>query len=145
MREKFWERFSLGELNAKEWEALCDGCAQCCLIRHVENNEVTVYGIACELLDIDNNRCHDYKNRLRRVPTCHKLTPNNVPQYNWLPDSCAYRRIHEGRPLADWHPLIAGHHYDMERKGVTVSHFAVPQHEVPKRRMQQHIIASWRL
>lgn len=145
MRENFWERYSLGELNAKEWEALCDGCAQCCLIREVENNQVTVYGIACELLDIDNNRCQDYKNRLRRVPTCHKLTPNNVPQYSWLPDSCAYRRVHEGRPLASWHPLLAGNRDEMRRQGITVSHFAVPQRDVSKRRMRQHIIASWPL
>lgn len=145
MRENFWEHFSLGELNAKEWEALCDGCAQCCLTRYVENQQVTVYNIACELLDIENNRCQDYRNRLKRVPSCHKLTPNNVPEYNWLPETCAYRRIHEGRPLANWHPLISGSQETMRQKGITVNHYAVPHGQVPKRRMAQHIIATWRL
>src|SRR5690606_21486399 len=82
LRERFWERLSLGELNKKEWEALCDGCGQCCLLRQVESNTVTVYGVACELLDIENARCRDYPQRLKKVPSCHRLTPENVPHYH---------------------------------------------------------------
>ena len=66
LRELFWQRYSLGELNRKEWEALCDGCGQCCLMRDVEGVEVTVYSVACELLDIENSRCSDYANRLKK-------------------------------------------------------------------------------
>lgn len=99
VRERFWERYSLGELNRKEWEALCDGCGQCCLKRYVEDGVVTVYGIACRLLDIETVRCRDYPNRLKKVPTCHQLTPTTVPQYDWLPETCAYRRLHQGKPL----------------------------------------------
>ena len=50
MRDRFWEKYSLGELNNREWEALCDGCGQCCLKRRVTDGEVTVYSVACELL-----------------------------------------------------------------------------------------------
>ena len=109
MRDRFWEKYSLGELNGREWEALCDGCGQCCLKLRVENSEVTVYGVACELLDIGTARCKDYANRLRRVPTCHELTPTSVPMYQgWLPESCAYVRVHKGQALPAWHPLLAG-------------------------------------
>jgi len=143
VRERFWEKYSLGELNGREWEALCDGCGQCCLLREVERQKVTVYGIACELLDIDNARCQDYANRLARVPSCHKLTPTTVPDYDWLPETCAYRRLHAGKPLPSWHPLLTGDREAMRRKGITVSHYAVPQKDVPKRRMSQHVIARW--
>ena len=81
MRENFWENYSLGELNAKEWEALCDGCGQCCLVREVNDNKVTVFNIACELLDISTSRCSDYSNRLKKVPYCHKLTAENNKNY----------------------------------------------------------------
>lgn len=145
MRERFWEHYSLGELNAREWEALCDGCGQCCLIRQVDGNEVTVYGIACPLLDIDNNRCMDYESRLKKETSCHKLTPENVPRYDWLPHSCSYRRIHRGEPLPDWHPLLAGDRKRMKRKGITVCGYAVPRSSVPRRRMDQHIIARWKV
>lgn len=145
MRERFWEKYSLGELNSKEWEALCDGCGQCCLIREVEDSTVTVYGIACKLLDISKSRCTDYANRLERVPECHKLTPNTVPQYDWLPDTCAYRRLHVGKPLPSWHPLLKGGRHKMRKKGITVSHYAVPLKDVPRRRMARHVVSTWRV
>ncbi len=145
VRERFWERYSLGELNRKEWEALCDGCGQCCLKRYVEDGVVTVYGIACRLLDIETVRFRDYPNRLKKVPTCHQLTPTTVPQYDWLPETCAYRRLHQGKPLPPWHPLLVGDRSKMRERGITVSHYAVPKDSVPRRRMRQHVIARWRL
>ena len=145
MRERFWENYSLGELNAREWEALCDDCGQCCLVREVEKSEVTVYSVACDLLDIENSRCSDYAGRLRKEPSCHQLTPGNVAQYNWLPESCSYRRIQRGEPLPAWHPLLAGSRKRMRRKGITVCSYAVPRQQVPRRKMPQHIIARWRM
>jgi len=144
VRERFWERFSLGELNRREWEALCDGCGLCCLLREVEGDQVTVYGIACELLDVDEVRCRDYDNRLRRVPACHQLTPRNVPHYHWLPETCAYRRLHQEKPLPKWHPLLTGDREQMRRRGISVSPDTRTAGSVPRRRMHQHIIASWR-
>lgn len=144
VRERFWERYSLGELNSREWDALCDGCGQCCLIRDVSDDAVTVYSVACELLDIDTSRCSDYQNRLTRVPSCHKLTPTTVPKCTWLPESCAYRRLYKGKSLPAWHPLLAGCRKRMRKKNITVHSYAVPQRSVPRRRMSQHIIARWR-
>lgn len=145
MREKFWERYSLGELNKREWEALCDGCGQCCLMREVDDHQVTVFGVACELLDLNTARCKDYENRTRRVPQCHRLTPETVPQYDWLPETCAYRRVHFNQPLPEWHPLLSGCKREMRRRGIKASTHALPADQVPRRRMHRHIIARWRV
>src|SRR5690554_3138217 len=100
---------------------MCDGCGQCCLIRSVESNQVTVYSVACELLDIEHSRCSDYEKRLEKVPNCHQLTAANVPRYNWLPESCAYRRLHRDEGLPAWHPLLTGSRQQMRREGIPVS------------------------
>lgn len=145
LRERFWERFSLGELNAREWEALCDGCGQCCLMREVDDSrgEVVVYSVGCPLLDVDTSRCTDYPNRLSRMKSCHKLTPENVPEYDWLPKTCAYRRVYKGKPLEKWHPLLAGDREKMIRKGHSVCGFALPYDGVPRRRLHRYVFETW--
>ena len=140
MREKFWKRYSLGELNRKEWEALCDGCGQCCLVREIEGNQVTVHNIACQLLDIEQSRCSDYANRLSRVPSCHQLTPENIRHYSWLPESCSYRRVYRGEKLPEWHPLKSGSRHKMRKLGITVCGIAVTARSVPRRKRDQHIL-----
>lgn len=145
MRPFFWENYSLGELNTKEWEALCDGCAQCCLIREVDNNQVTVFNLTCELLDANIGRCHNYEKRLELMPHCHQLKPSNVPDYNWLPDTCAYRLLHNKKPIPKWHPLITGSRSQMRKKNITVCKSAVPANQVPKRKHWQHIIQVWNI
>ena len=142
MRDRFWERYQLAELNAKEWEALCDGCGQCCLVRHVSEHAVSVFNISCELLNVSTSRCSDYAQRLSQVPHCHPLTAETVSQYSWLPDSCAYRRIHQGEPLASWHPLLAGSRQHMRELGITVSPSAKPRSQVPRHQRHQHLIKT---
>ncbi|MDT8878575.1 YcgN family cysteine cluster protein [Halomonas saccharevitans] len=143
MRERFWERFDLQELTDEEWEALCDGCGQCCLLKFQdeESGDLAVLNVACELLDIQSCRCSDYDNRFEKVPDCTQLTPERIDDFRWLPKSCAYRRVAEGRKLAAWHPLIAGGSERMHRKGVSVRSFAVSQREVPEEELEEHIIA----
>ncbi|MBH8580990.1 YcgN family cysteine cluster protein [Bisbaumannia pacifica] len=143
MRERFWERYPLHELTAEEWEALCDGCGQCCLLKleDADTGQVAVLNVACELLDIPSCRCGDYANRFARVPGCTRLTLERVEQFRWLPHSCAYRRLYEGRKLAAWHPLNAGDDRRLRRKGIDVSSFAVSQREVPEEYLEDHIIA----
>ncbi|MDN3520499.1 YcgN family cysteine cluster protein [Halomonas ramblicola] len=143
MRERFWERFPLAELTAEEWEALCDGCGQCCLLKFQDDDsgELAVLDLACELLDIGSCRCSDYANRFDRVPDCTRLTPERVDEFRWLPYSCAYRRVAEGRKLARWHPLLSGDSRRMHRKGVSVRGFAVSSRGVPEEAYEDHIIA----
>lgn len=145
VRERFWENYSLGELSNEEWEALCDGCGKCCLKREMDGDRVTVYGVACPLLDVETARCKDYPNRLKKVPDCDKLTARTVSRYKWLPDSCAYRRLDEGKPLPKWHPLLVGDDSLMQTLGISVSGYAVSSADVPRRRLKKHVIARHRI
>ncbi|QEA39534.1 YcgN family cysteine cluster protein [Pistricoccus aurantiacus] len=143
MRERFWERFALDELTQEEWEALCDGCGQCCLLKFEdeETGDIATLQLACELLDTRSCRCSDYPNRFATVPSCIQLTPAKVDRFRWLPESCAYRRVHEKRGLSAWHPLISGDPNSVHRAGISVSGFAISELEVPESHWDDHIIA----
>lgn len=143
MRERFWERFSLSEMSDDEWEALCDGCGQCCLVKleDEDSGDIVTLDLACRLLDIPHCRCSDYANRFTHVPGCTKLSLDNLPAFRWLPGSCAYRRLHEGRGLASWHPLVSGDPRSVQRAGIGVARFAVPEGSVPDDELEDHIIA----
>lgn len=142
VRDEFWKHYALNELRPQEWEALCDGCGQCCLVRHVNEHQVTVFNIACQLLDIEHSRCSDYHNRLEKVPYCHPLTPASVAQYSWLPESCTYRRIERGEDLPSWHPLLVGSKEQMHTLGITVNRSAVHVQHVPRHERHLHIIKT---
>lgn len=110
LREKFWKNYPLDQLTNTEWEALCDGCGLCCLVKlqDEDDGEVVYTKVACQLLDTQTAQCSDYANRKQFVPDCLQLTPKLVPQLNWLPKSCAYKRVDQGLDLPDWHPLLTG-------------------------------------
>ncbi|MBB3954308.1 YcgN family cysteine cluster protein [Novosphingobium sediminicola] len=109
MRDRFWE-LPLHRLSKAEWEALCDGCGQCCLhkVEDEDSGEIFMTNVACKLLDLRTGQCSDYKNRRAHVPDCIRLTPKSVRQLSWLPETCAYRRRGEDRPLPEWHYLLTG-------------------------------------
>jgi len=121
LRDKFWE-LPLEALNRAEWEALCDGCGRCCLhkLEDEETGEVIETNVACKLLDHGTARCTDYKHRKAFVPDCLRLTPKLVAQVRWLPETCAYKRRAEDRPLPSWHYLLTGSQDAMIRAGVSV-------------------------
>jgi uncharacterized cysteine cluster protein YcgN (CxxCxxCC family) len=118
----FWETKKLHEMTEAEWESLCDGCGLCCLVRFEDEEtlEVIPTRVHCQLFDPQVCRCSDYENRKATVPDCIKLTPFNVEALEWMPKSCAYRRIHEGRGLAWWHPLVSGDPETVHTAGVSV-------------------------
>tara|TARA_R100000458_G_scaffold5068_1_gene4124 strand:- start:158 stop:574 length:417 start_codon:yes stop_codon:yes gene_type:complete len=108
VEQEWYNTLSLDELNEEQWEALCDGCGKCCLLQlRSPDNKLTPLDLACPKLDIRAMRCTDYTNRLKNVPYCVDLTPEAVKKAYWLPDTCGYRLRAEGKPLYDWHPLIA--------------------------------------
>lgn len=119
--EPFWRRKTLAQMTAAEWESLCDGCGLCCLVRFEdEDGDVIPTRVHCQLFDPQACACTDYANRRATVPDCVKLTPGNIAKLPWMPLSCAYRRLHEGRDLADWHPLISGDPDSVHRAGVSI-------------------------
>jgi uncharacterized cysteine cluster protein YcgN (CxxCxxCC family) len=118
----FWETTPLTEMSAAEWESLCDGCGLCCVIRFEDENtgEIVPTRVHCKLFDPDKCTCSDYANRQAHVPDCIKLTPGKIAGLRWLPPSCGYRRVQEGRGLAWWHPLITGDPETVHTAGVSI-------------------------
>jgi uncharacterized protein len=121
-RKPFWEYKALGQMTVAEWESLCDGCGQCCLVRFEDEDtgEVIPARVHCKLFDSESCRCSDYPGRKAHVPDCVKLTPYNIEKLPWMPASCAYRRLHEGKTLPEWHPLITGDPESVHKAGVSV-------------------------
>jgi len=118
----FWRTKTLEQMTAREWESLCDGCGLCCLVRFEdeESGDIIPTRVHCRLFDAELCRCKDYAQRHRHVPDCIKLTPHNIEALEWMPKSCAYRRLHEGRGLAWWHPLVSGDPETVHQAGVSV-------------------------
>ena len=118
----FWKTKTLEEMSNAEWESLCDGCARCCLEKLEDEDTGKIYftHISCKLLDAGLCACKDYPNRSEQVPDCVRLTPENVRTLNWLPPSCGYRLVAEGRDLYWWHPLISGDPNTVHEAGVSV-------------------------
>jgi uncharacterized cysteine cluster protein YcgN (CxxCxxCC family) len=118
----FWEVKTLEEMSREEWESLCDGCARCCLVKleDADTAEIHFTDVGCTLLDAKTCRCRDYRRRRSRVSDCVKLTPETVRSLTWLPVTCAYRRLAEGRGLAWWHPLVSGTAETVHLAGVSV-------------------------
>lgn len=139
LRDRFWER-PIGDLTADEWEALCDGCGQCCLHKAEDEDTGAIYhtNVACKLLDIQHARCIDYPNRKRQVPDCVRLTPHLARTLEWLPDTCAYRLRADGEPLPAWHYLLCGDREAVHQVGVSVRGSAIS--ETVAGPLEQHLI-----
>jgi uncharacterized cysteine cluster protein YcgN (CxxCxxCC family) len=119
----FWETKTLAEMTEAEWESLCDGCGQCCLhkLEDADTGEFYITDYACRLLDCETGRCRDYANRFAHVPDCVQLSPKTVLETAWLPETCAYRLIADGQPLAWWHPLVSGDPDTVRQAGLSVA------------------------
>jgi uncharacterized cysteine cluster protein YcgN (CxxCxxCC family) len=138
----FWKTKRLDEMTREEWESLCDGCGRCCLhkLRYDDTGALSFTNVACRVLDLESCRCSDYADRRRRVPDCVNLTPAVVAEIDWLPPSCAYRRLAEGHDLAWWHPLVSGNPETVHSAGVSVRGRAVSERQAGP---LEHHLAEW--
>lgn len=136
----FWRHKALAAMSPEEWESLCDGCGRCCLhkLEDADSGELFHTNVACRLLDHRSCRCRRYDQRLELVPDCIRLTPDNVVHLRWLPSTCAYRRLAEGRDLPDWHPLVCGDPEAVHRAGVSVRGRVVCERRI--RDLEAHIV-----
>lgn len=119
LEAEYWKHKPLAAMSQAEWEALCDGCAKCCLykLEDIDTAEVHYTNVRCRQLDDSTGRCVDYANRAALVPDCVTITPKVLENPYWLPSTCAYRRLAEGRDLPMWHPLITGDPDSVGRAG----------------------------
>jgi uncharacterized cysteine cluster protein YcgN (CxxCxxCC family) len=118
----FWKQKSLREMTPEQWDALCDRCGLCCLekLQDISGRKVYFTAVACRHLETSTCRCRIYANRFERNPHCTLLTPENVSELIWLPDTCAYRRLATGLPLMRWHPLVSGNPETVHTAGISV-------------------------
>ena len=123
MAEKpFWQTVKLADMTAAQWEAVCDGCAKCCLVKLQDDDsgEIVFTDIVCNLLDQQSCRCTHYEERTKLVPDCVKLSKDNLDKIDFMPPSCAYRLLHEGKDLPQWHPLVSGRADSVVEAGMSV-------------------------
>lgn len=142
MTDRFWETKPLDKLTREEWEALCDGCGKCCI--HKLEDEVTgeffPTNVACRMLNRHTAQCRDYRNRRMYVPDCIRLTPSILKTIEWLPETCAYVRRAEGRPLPEWHYLITGDRESIHRAGASVRGWTISEDDAGD--LENHILET---
>ncbi|MGL4474223.1 MAG: YcgN family cysteine cluster protein [Shewanella sp.] len=136
----FWKQKKLAEFTHEEWESLCDGCGKCCLNKLIDDETEQLYytNAACKLLNTASGGCQKYADRFQEVPECTRITPENIAELTWLPDSCAYRRIYQERDLPSWHPLLTGSKTAMINAGMSVSGKVVCESKVID--IEDHIV-----
>lgn len=138
----FWRRLTLEEMSAAEWESLCDGCGLCCLnkLEYWDTGAIAWTDIACRLFDDSTCRCTDYAHRSERIPDCETLTPEKVRTLTWLPPTCAYRLVAEGRDLYWWHPLVSGDRETVHLAGVSARHRTRSEEGIPPDRFEDYVV-----
>ena len=136
----FWTEKSLQDMNQQEWESLCDGCARCCLekLEDVDSGEISFTNVVCNLMDLETCSCTKYTQRHTYMPDCIPLDPKNVGELKWMPSTCAYRLLAEGKDLPEWHPLVSGDPQTVFLAGISVRGRVIPENEVDD--LEDHIV-----
>jgi len=118
----FWRVKKLKQMNTEEWESLCDGCGKCCLekLEDLDTGKISYTNIGCELLDVHECRCKNYAKRDQYVPDCVRLSSANISSLKWMPSTCAYKLLSEGKDLPDWHPLVSGNTGSVHEAGISI-------------------------
>ena len=143
----FWQQKSLEDMTLPEWESLCDGCGRCCLNKLEEEDTGRIFftSVGCRLLDGETCGCRDYPRRQKKVKDCVQLTPQNVREIPWLPPTCGYRLLAEGRDLYWWHPLVSGDPTTVHSAGVSIrGRLSGSEKDIPDSELDNHIV-DWPL
>jgi uncharacterized cysteine cluster protein YcgN (CxxCxxCC family) len=69
-----------------------------------------------------------------------QLTPETLRGVDWLPPSCAYRRIEEGRGLPPWHPLRSGTAETVMTSGASACGRIISERDAG---MLEHHVVDW--
>jgi uncharacterized protein len=141
----FWRRKALAEMTSEEWESLCDGCGRCCLNKLEDEDSGRIYftDVGSRLLDTETCRCRDYPHRMAQVTDCLQLSPQNVPGLTWLPPTCGYRLVAQGRDLYWWHPLVSGDPETVHMAGVSVrGRVSASEQDVPDEQLEDYLV-NW--
>jgi uncharacterized cysteine cluster protein YcgN (CxxCxxCC family) len=138
----FWKTKTLAEMTPEEWESLCDGCARCCLhkFEDIDSGEVYYTNVVCFLLDAFKCRCTDYLHRSERVPGCLQLNPQRAAEYKWMPGTCAYRLLAEGKDLPSWHPLVSGQSRTVHASGISVRGKVISENEIDIKKLEDYLV-----
>ena len=136
----FWKNKKLTELTTEEWESLCDGCGKCCLhkLEDEDTGKIFFTNVACKLINLNTCRCTRYNERTQLIAVCLDLKQYDFAQYNWLPATCAYRLLNEGKELPVWHPLLSGSTTSVKRAGISINSYAIK--ESATMNLEDHII-----
>jgi hypothetical protein len=143
LRPQFWETVDLTDMTKSEWESLCDGCGKCCLLKleDEDTEEIKFTNVACRLFDDTTCKCQNYALRKQMVAGCVVLTPENIERIAyWMPKTCGYRRVFEGQPLMDWHPLISGNPDSANITNNSFQNRTIPEYEVNEEDLENYII-----
>lgn len=139
--KQFWLTKPLDELSQSEWESLCDGCGQCCMVKLEDEDTGEIYrtNVSCQLLSIESCQCKDYAHRFEKVSECVQVSLERPEQFEWMPETCAYRLLYEGKALFDWHPLISQSTQTVHLEGISVSHVAISEEYVHPDQLEDHL------
>ena len=139
-QDRFWETVPLTQMTREQWESLCDGCGKCCIhkLEDDETGEIFPTNVACRLLDRRSGQCSDYRRRHAFVPDCVRLTPSKLDQLDWLPSTCAYRLLRDGKPLQPWHHLLSGDRETVHASGHSVRGWTVSEQDAGD--LENHIV-----
>ncbi len=138
----FWRTKTLAQMNTEEWESLCDGCGLCCLVKleDIDTGDLAFTNVACRLFDCDTCRCTSYENRHRLVPDCISFTASSISELEWMPGTCAYRLISEGRDLYHWHPLVSNDPKSVHKAGISARGRVVSEQYVDQDDLINHVV-----
>ncbi len=64
-----------------------------------------------------------------------------MPEITWLPPTCGYRLVADGRDLYRWHPLVSGDPNTVHTAGISVrGRVRFSEVDVPDKELEDHIV-----